>query len=263
MLYGRLWFSNANLSSRSVSLTSKTRSPCPRIGIHWAELGETYVVRQKQLLIVWLKHGGKLSLFIGSAKTIPHWLIRKNIPWEYFSLADWNVPWEYPLALPSLQLTHIGHWGAFCHQYLWNVRANICRRNRTLFDNYSVLSFDNISHCRPWVTSCHVSTVSPFFSLLQLAFVTAEEPCPMHTCTTRNTNPNANMHLIYKFISAALRRLVHHWHHHLWLHSVGQMGLRLTAPYWVCPPSSCQMVALCSYLLPNTWRCFQVLRGNC
>ena len=44
---------------------------------------------------------------------------------------------------------------------------NICRRNRTLFDNYSVLSFDNISHCRPSDATCHVFTFSPF-TLLEL-----------------------------------------------------------------------------------------------
>ena len=45
--------------------------------------------------------------------------------------------------------------------------VNICRRNRTLFDNYSVLSFDNISHCRPSDATCHVFTFSPF-TLLEL-----------------------------------------------------------------------------------------------
>ena len=78
------------------------------------------------------------------------------------------------------QLTHIGHSGAFCHQYLWNVRANICRRNRTLFDNYSVLSFDNISHCRPWVTSCHVSLQFPLSSFGQNQLLRFESDNPWH-----------------------------------------------------------------------------------
>ena len=146
-----------------------------------------YIVRQKQLLLGWLKHGGKCTLKqwypiwvqFSTPKPILHigWIetLGENVPCIvpiHHKLADWNVGVKsVPCEYPPPQLTHIGHSGAFCHQYLWNVRgANICRRNRTLFDNYSMLSFDNISHCRPRVTTCHVSKFSPFFILLQLAF---------------------------------------------------------------------------------------------
>ena len=116
--------------------------------------------------------------------------------------------------------------------------VNICRRNRTLFDNYSVLSFDNISHCRPSDATCHVFTFSPF-TLLELEIFSwgnVNHPFLIHdnTFTLEDCSALFTMSpLAASWLSSSSS---------FWLRCVGQMGLRLTAPYWVCPPLA-QMVA--------------------
>ena len=201
------------------------------------------LVQQKQFLIGWFVKIYPESIF--------PWLIEtlgKNVPCKYPRFSSRTSATEAPSA------------------------TNICETS-------APTSAGEIEHYLT-ITPCYHLTILatagpesqavmslqfPLSSLSsKLAFVIAEEPCPMHTCTTRNTNPNANMHFISKFISAELRGLVHHCHHHLWL--VWDRWVSGLQPLigFVLPPAArwSPCARICSQILWGAFRYFEAIANS-